>query len=231
MSGDPYTEERARVLAAAIPRAGETGWTEALLAEAGNTASLASGHLMILFPEGVRDLLSAYSDHLDAEMERALTARDLTEMRVRDRIRLGVTARLEAMAPHPAAGRRAAQLLALPPYAPLGAELVYRTVDRLWRAAGDRSTDFNFYTKRALAAGVYVSTLAMWFRDRSEGKEDTWRFLERRIDGVMMIEGAKITAKRLASALPSPWKVLGILRYPDPPADQAGGEGGASPKG
>lgn len=36
-------------------------------------------------------------------------------------------------------------------------------VDDIWYWAGDRSTDFNWYTKRALLAGIYTSTgLLIW---------------------------------------------------------------------
>ena len=66
--------------------------------------------------------------------------------------------------------------------------LLYKTVDAMWYAAGDTSTDFNFYTKRATLAGVYSSTLLYWLNDRSEGNEATWSFLDRRIEDVMRFE-------------------------------------------
>ena len=78
--------------------------------------------------------------------------------------------RLEILKPHKEAARRAAAFLSLPLNAALGAKLLYRTVDAMWRAAGDTSTDFNFYTKRAILAGVYASTLMRWFNDTSEGR-------------------------------------------------------------
>ncbi len=31
-------------------------------------------------------------------------------------------------------------------------------LDEIWYQAGDRSVDFNWYTKRAMLAGVYCST-------------------------------------------------------------------------
>jgi ubiquinone biosynthesis protein COQ9 len=68
---------------------------------------------------------------------------------------------------------------------------LYKTVDAMWYAAGDTSTDFNFYTKRATLAGVYSSTLLYWLNDRSEGDDATWAFLDRRIDDVLKIEELK----------------------------------------
>ena len=87
--------------------------------------------------------------------------------------------------------RRAIGLLSLPFNAPLAARLLYKTVDALWYAAGDTSTDFSFYTKRATLAGVYSSTLFYWLNDHTPGSEATWAFLDRRIDDVMKIERVK----------------------------------------
>ena len=65
---------------------------------------------------------------------------------------------------------------------------LHRTVDKMWRAAGDKSVDFNFYTKRALLAGVYSSTTLFWLNDHSTGFSETWHFLDRRINDVMRLQ-------------------------------------------
>ena len=49
----------------------------------------------------------------------------------------------------------------MPQNAALGARLLYRTVDTAWYAAGDTSTDWNFYTKRGLLAAVYAAALVL----------------------------------------------------------------------
>jgi ubiquinone biosynthesis protein COQ9 len=218
---DPLDPRRGAVLMAALSLAPALGWTPAMVSEAGRQAGEGEAELGLLFPEGVADLLSLYSDRLDAAMAATLAAAPLESMKIRERIKLGLKVRIEAVAPDLEAGRRAAALFMLPPYAPLGLKCALRTVDMLWRSIGDRSTDFNFYTKRALALGVYLSTLVFWFRDRSPEKEESWRFLDQRLSDVMVIQGAKIQARKLAAYLPSPWAVLGALRYPDRQAGDA----------
>jgi ubiquinone biosynthesis protein COQ9 len=95
--------------------------------------------------------------------------------------------RLDILLPHREAVRRSLSLLASPINLPLGAKLLYDTVDTLWRAAGDRSTDFNFYTKRGLLAGVYAATTFYWLDDRTEDAEATAAFLDRRLAEVLAI--------------------------------------------
>jgi ubiquinone biosynthesis protein COQ9 len=82
-------------------------------------------------------------------------------------------------------------MLALPFNGPLALRLLYRTVDAIWYAAGDTSTDFNFYSKRALLGGVFSSTMLYWLNDRSPDDEATWAFLERRLADVMRFEKLK----------------------------------------
>ena len=60
-------------------------------------------------------------------------------------------------------------------------------MNALWYAAGDRATDFNYYTKRGLLAGVYLATLLYWLDDDSEGSAATWAFLDKRIADAMRL--------------------------------------------
>ena len=63
----------------------------------------------------------------------------------------------------------------------------------MWYAAGDTSADFNWYTKRALLAGVYTATEAFMLTDYSPGYADTWEALDRRLQDVAAL--GKMTGK------------------------------------
>lgn len=223
----PVALRQRAVLAQVLARAGQAGWTAQTLRDGALACGEDAADLAVLFPEGISDVLRVYSQSLDEAMQGALDAAPLGELKIRDRIKRGIRARIEAIEPHFEAGRRAAALLMLPPFAPLCLALAAKTVDVLWRAVGDRATDFNFYTKRALAAGVYLSTLMMWFRDRSADHEATWAFLDRRLSDIMVIEGTKIQLRKLGALMPSPWALFGMLRYPDRP-DHPPAKDGAS---
>lgn len=59
--------------------------------------------------------------------------------------------------------------------------------DDVWHAAGDQSTDYNWYTKRGLLAGVYTATELYMLTDYSPEFADTWDVLDRRLRDVMNI--------------------------------------------
>ena len=45
--------------------------------------------------------------------------------------------------------------LLLPHHSKLGLKSLYNTVDQIWYLVGDKSTDFNFYTKRGILLGIW----------------------------------------------------------------------------
>jgi ubiquinone biosynthesis protein COQ9 len=191
------------VLAAILPDAAFDGFTDAVLAKAGASAGLDAAALARLFPEGPLSLIEFYSTWADGEMEKLLAVMNLPSKKIRERIAAAVLARLSVLKPNKEAARRAGATLSLPMHAGLAARLMYRSVDAMWRAVGDTSTDFNFYTKRGILAGVYGATLLRWFNDTSEEESVTGEFLAARIENVMQFEKFKAKAKKAFAGFPS----------------------------
>jgi ubiquinone biosynthesis protein COQ9 len=94
--------------------------------------------------------------------------------------------------------RRTLAALARPNHAKLAAQLLYNTVDEMWRAAGDTSTDYNFYTKRATLSAVYSATLLAFLSDNSADMANTKAFLDRRLKDVSRLSKITRPAKGMA---------------------------------
>lgn len=209
-----YAQVRAAILEAALPDVAFDGWTGRTLRNAAASAGIEPGLARLAFPGGTVDLVRYFIADGDRRMEEELARHDLDAMRVRARITFAVRTRLEVDVENREALRRATAYLALPTSGTAGVRALYGTVDAIWRACGDTSTDYNFYTKRLILAGVFSSTAAVWFGDDSENFEKTWAFLDRRIADVMQIEKVKGTAEKVLSRLPSPLSLVVRLRYP-----------------
>lgn len=201
-------EERRRLLAATLDHVAFDGWTVTALRAGAADLELDLVDVARLFPGGPDEAVRLFVDEADRRMVEELARRQLGNMRHRDRIATAVRVRLEQHEQHREAVRRALALQALPQNGPGGLASLYRTVDAMWHAVGDTSTDFSFYTKRILLSGVYVSTLMFWMNDRSEASEATWAFLDRRIEDVMKIQKARA---RLERYLPDTERILGNL--------------------
>lgn len=201
------TSERDAIIRAALPHVPFDGWTQKTLTDAAAAAGLA-GAVSRLFPGGPVDAVGHFMDMADRAMVEDLKAHDLAALKIRARVTLGVRLRLERWTPHREAVRRA---LALAPHPAVAGSVLRnwgRVVDLIWRAAGDRAVDFNFYTKRGLLAAVYGATLLYWLDDRSEGCAATWAFLDRRIENVMQVPKIKSKISDGLKAFSNPFEVL-----------------------
>lgn len=215
---DHLARTRAAVVAAALPHVVFDGWTDRTLAAAVEDAGVDAGLARLAFPRGGIDLALAFHDAKDAALAADLAAADLLGLRFRDRVAYAVMRRLELIADDREAVRRAAALFALPTHAADGARAIWRTADTVWKALGDESHDFAWYSKRATLSAVYSSALLYWLGDDSPGASATREFVARRIDNVMQVEGvkAKIRANPLAAALlRGPQAVLDRVRAPE----------------
>jgi ubiquinone biosynthesis protein COQ9 len=188
---DPVEAAKSAVLDAALPHVAFDGWSERTLRTAIADSGVDEGLARLAFPRGAVDLALWFHDRADGQLEQMLRAGAFEGMRIRDKVATAVRRRLELVAADREAVRRAATLFALPIHAADGARAIWRTADIIWTGIGDTSDDANWYTKRAILSGVYSSTVLYWLGDTSEGFEDTWAFLDRRIEGVMQFEKFK----------------------------------------
>lgn len=190
------------------------GWGDAARDMAADAAGIDRDIARLAFRDGAVGMIDAWFAHVDAEMTRALPPESLKAMPIRARISELVTARLTAMAQDREALRRALAILAMPQNVARAARLGWRSVDAMWRQAGDTATDYNHYTKRTILLGVYAATVTVFLDDESEGFADTRAFLGRRIEGIMRFEKAKAGMIRRADHRPSLSRFIGRLRYP-----------------
>jgi len=203
-----FVAAKDRLLEATLPNVLFDGWSLAGLKAGALAIDLPEAQIAVLFPDGGTEAALWLDDWADRQMLDALDAIDLKALKVRERVATAVKARLAVLGPHREAVRRAISLKASPWGAAKAAEIVYRTVDAIWYAAGDTATDFNFYTKRALLAAAYGPTVLYWLNDSSEGSAETFAFLDRRLSDVMQIPKLTDGVKRRLKHLTGPFQFL-----------------------
>jgi len=200
--------QRDAVVMATLPHVSFDGWTIDTVYRGAGDAGYSQDDVHVLFPGGIRAVVRHWLDLADRQMLADVSEKDLDAMRIRDRIGFLVRTRLERWAPHREAVRRAIALSLIPGHAEDSVRSGMATVDAMWYAAGDRSTDFNFYTKRGLLAAVYSATLLVWLDDTSDDFAETWTFLDRRIANVMQIPKLQRRIKEAFGQIPKPFRLL-----------------------
>ncbi|MBW8784597.1 MAG: COQ9 family protein [Novosphingobium sp.] len=190
------------------------GWSHTALDAAAETVGVDPAVARLAFPGGAMDMIAAWIAGVDADMAEALPPVVLAQLPIRARIGRLIRFRLDAVRGCEEALTRALAIMAMPQNVPAALRFGWRSADVMWRLAGDTATDYNHYTKRAILAGLYAATLAVFAQDETAGKADTLEFLDRRIDGVMRFEKAKSRWLRPDTDRFSLVRFLGRLRYP-----------------
>lgn len=165
------------------------GREEAFFQEAALALGVEHATLYLYFPGGLADVLETFWTHIDREMIASYHAVSHDQQRTHEKIRWAVYTRLLLLSPYHAA-LKALWLQGI--FHPLQtATLLFTVTDTIWRLAGDRSTDFNFYTKRGLLGAVYSATFLYWLNVGPSRLDDVGIFLDRRLRNVMGIQKIK----------------------------------------
>ncbi len=214
MTEETLDQTRARLAAELPQHAAFDGWSAAAVDAAAEALGITRSVAQLAFGGRAVLMIDAWFATIDASMLEKMTPDSLASMKIRARIAGLVETRLNLLAPHKEALRRALSILALPQNVLAATQLGWRAADVMWCAAGDTATDYNHYTKRAILAGVYAATLTVFVNDESAEHMDTSAFLARRIDGIMQFEKTKARLVAQSDLAFSPARFLGRLRYP-----------------
>lgn len=204
---DTLVSLRDQILDAALPHIPFDGWSMQAMRRGARDVGLTDSDALRAFPYGAADMIVHFGELSDRRMVAEMERRGVASMKIRERIATAVRVRLEQATPHKEAARRAMTIMALPTNAPQALRSLYRTVDAIWIAAGDTATDWNYYSKRGLLAGVLSTTVLCWLDDKSDGNAVTWAFLDRRIANVMSIPRITERVQKACGRFVSPFRM------------------------
>ncbi len=182
---DSMDHIRQQIMLATLNNVPFDGWGRDAINAGAKEAGYDQAMALRAFPSGVAAVVDLWGTWSDNQMTEALESRsDWQDTAVTARIAAAVKTRIMINGERRETLRRALSWHALPFNIPLGAQATFRTVNAMWYAAGDKSTDWNYYSKRGLLAAVYTATLLYWLSDTPDDHGDypqTWDFLDRRL--------------------------------------------------
>ena len=73
---------------------------------------------------------------------------------------------------------------------------LFKIADEIWFLAGDKSTDYNYYTKRIILMNIYAITFSFFVFDNSKDLERTKKFLDKEISAVLKFGSLKNKLKK-----------------------------------
>ena len=207
---------RRRLMLEALNHVPFEGWSAASMKLAGEAIGIDQAELRRICPAGAVELAVEFCRWGDELMVEELNWTELETVGMTARVASAVETRIKVVSEHREAVRKAVAQFSLPVNAPLGTRALWRTADQIWSSLGDRSDDYNWYTKRGMLCGVIGSSVLYWLGDTGDGTL-TRAFIDRRIGDVMRVETAKQRVRNLPCGpqfLQSVERFAGWIRRP-----------------
>lgn len=210
---DPYASKRDSIVSAFMNDAVFDGLSVKTLHNSFVHCHIPPEQSVLLFPDGVVDVLAWHSLRADEILTHFAQHSDLKSLSIRKRIETLLMHRFEVMANEREAIRKGLHYLSLPHHVKASTTLLFRTVDTIWRIAGDTSTDMNYYTKRMILSGIYTATLPIWLSDKTPDLEHTRTFLQKRLNDALKLGKLPSVFPKIENTILSVSGWLGNLKY------------------
>lgn len=197
-----------QILTASLTHIPFDGWTWAALEKGAQDCEIDTSLVKVIFFT-IEDALARYAKMIDQEMLGRLENQPMQDLRVPEKIKLALLTRLDILSQHRLVEEKLLQYNLHPLRCPLSLKRIYSTVNEIWYWAGDRSTDFNFYTKRMTLAAVWVSVLIYWVRNPMAEQDELSLFIDKRLKNISFIPKIKETVLSLPEKAWSTGKSVG----------------------
>ncbi|EDS38268.1 ubiquinone biosynthesis protein COQ9, mitochondrial [Culex quinquefasciatus] len=182
-----------RILEASLAFVPSHGWSRQSLAkgaESVNYPTVTSG----LFPRGGIEIVQFFHKRCNEQLVDYMKQEVGAPADPAAFAQKAIEVRLRMLIPYMKQWPQAMALMTLPQNVTIALSNVLTISDNICYYAGDRSVDFNWYTRRIGLAGIYKMTELYMLQDASPDYARTWSFLEHRVQ-----EGSKMDSLLLKS--------------------------------
>ncbi|XP_012227820.1 ubiquinone biosynthesis protein COQ9, mitochondrial isoform X2 [Linepithema humile] len=181
-----------KILGASLKFVPDMGWSKQAISAGAETIGY-PGVVHGLFPNGGADLVHYFYSTCNRQLNQILE-KEALEMastsvprKPEEQVRDALEKRLRMVIPYKKTWPQAMAIMTLPPNVPVSLANLLTLIDDICYYAGDRSVDFNWYTRRMILAIIYKATELYMLQDTSEDHKETWLFLERRIKDALQM--------------------------------------------
>ena len=150
------------------------------------------------FPLGLNDVLFHFSTIINKRLH-SLSENKLNNLGITEKIRFLVINRLKIISEYEICFNNIKKHLTAPANLLFTNKLLFSISDELWFLAGDKSLDFNFYTKRLILMKIYTKTFFTWIKDNSKDNLLTNETLDMQLRRVSKIGKYKFMIKNFLS--------------------------------
>jgi len=201
---------RYQILLKAKEHVSKCGWNDKLFYNIAAKLKFKFSEIAVLFPEGYITLLEMYLDTVNNQMTEDSKKINLIRLRVHERVKELVILRLKIMSREKELISKTYFHLLLPQNFKIASRCLYKSVDQIWFVAGDNSTDFNFYSKRAILASIYSMVMLHYVNNNS--LDQTIELLNKQLKRVSKIPKIKNRLGDITKTISQIFKLVKNIR-------------------
>ncbi len=138
-----------------------------------------------IFPKEIISLNKEINHIMNYELQKIKKPRNFTNYRLNEKIKFYVLKRLEIS--DKIFGLRKLIKINLKNRSPKNMfEIFFKISDEIWFLAGDKSTDYNFYSKRLILMNIYINSLIYFSRKEDQNQDKLKKFVDKQIENVLL---------------------------------------------
>lgn len=163
-------------------------WSSSILESSERDCNFKSGYSLLLFPDSVSNVFDFTEDFLDQEMVKYLQSSECGTLNIRAKIAFAINVRMMLLV-NQCVYQKSFTYIMNPKNVELLSRSIWRTCSKIWYFAGDKSVDFNYYSKRSLLFYVYISAMKHYVNDDSLGYRETLEYISNLLDQIVKTMG------------------------------------------
>jgi ubiquinone biosynthesis protein COQ9 len=161
------------------------GWSRETLLHCAKKQKLSTPNLALMFPSFEYDVLKYLIAQNNSLVEKNYNSFNNTRLKTRDKIKTIMELKFDSNTYLKDALPEMLKFLLRPGNIFMSIKMLHKNSDFIWNLAGDKSNDFNYYSKRGLLSMVYLATLIYWLNDKSNKGIGTKNFISKSVDGIV----------------------------------------------
>ena len=161
------------------------GWSRETLLHCAKKQKLSTPNLALMFPSFEYDVLKYLIAQNNSLVEKNYNSFNNSRLKTRDKIKTIMELKFDSNAYLKDALPEMLKFLLRPGNIFMSIKMLHQNSDFIWKLAGDKSNDFNYYSKRGLLSIVYLATLIYWLNDKSNKGIGTKNFISKSVDGIV----------------------------------------------
>ena len=161
------------------------GWSRETLLHCAKKHKLSTPNLALMFPSFEYDVLKYLIAQNNSLVEKNYNSFNNSRLKTRDKIKTIMELKFDSNAYLKDALPEMLKFLLRPGNIFMSIKMLHQNSDFIWNLAGDKSNDFNYYSKRGLLSMVYLATLIYWLNDKSNKGIGTKNFISKSVDGIV----------------------------------------------